>query len=131
MDQHHHHTLSVIRSERTMAETLYSVTKWNEYFLSVLAMSLLNIGLQGMALEREHTGEFEKMFKSCNSMKSLQTRAKQQQGLKEIYLESLNAPINILESTLSNLELTGKPLKIFKPCRDSNEVIQALQKVSS
>ena len=95
------------------------------------SMSLLNIGLQGMALEREHTGEFEKMFKSCNSMKSLQTRAKQQQGLKEIYLESLNAPINILESTLSNLELTGKPLKIFKPCRDSNEVIQALQKVSS
>ena len=64
-------------------------------------MSLLNIGLQGMALERDHTGEFEKMIKSCNSMKSLRTKAKQQQGLKEIHLESLNSSINILESTFS------------------------------
>ena len=67
-----------------------------------------------MAFERDYTGELEKTIKSCNSMKSLRTKGKQQQGLKEIYLESRNAPINIL-----------------KPCRDDNEVIQALQKFNS
>ena len=33
------------------------------------AMSLLNIGLQGMALERDHAGPFEKAISSCKSMK--------------------------------------------------------------
>lgn len=33
------------------------------------AMSLLNIGLQGMALERDHAGPFEKLIGSCKTMK--------------------------------------------------------------
>lgn len=93
-------------------------------------MSLLNLGLQGLATERDHVGEFENIIKSCSSMKTLREKAKQQQGVKEMYLESLHAPINILESTFQLLELKGKPIKIFKPNRDVKEVINALQKVS-
>ena len=93
-------------------------------------MSLLNLGLQSLALERDHVGEFGKVIKSCSSMKSIRSKAKQQQGLKEVYLESLQAPIHTLERTFSELELKGKPIQIFKPQRDEEELIQALHKVS-
>ena len=33
------------------------------------AMSLLNIGLQGMAIERDHAGPYEKTITSCKTMK--------------------------------------------------------------
>lgn len=69
-------------------------------------MSLLDIGLQGLALERDHVGESEKVIKFCSSLKSIRNKAKQQ------------APIHTLECTFSELELKGKPIKIFKPQRD-------------
>ena len=37
-------------------------------------MSILNIGLQGLALERNGAGAFEKEISSCQSMKSLRTK---------------------------------------------------------
>ena len=92
-------------------------------------MSLLNLGLQGLATERDYVGDFEKIIKSCSSMKSLREKANQQQGLKEIYLESLNAPINVIESAFSLLELKEKQIKLFKPNRNTTEVINAIQKV--
>ena len=49
-------------------------------------MPLLNIGLQGLALERDHVGESEKVIKFCSSLKSIRNKAKQQQGLNKVYL---------------------------------------------
>lgn len=48
-------------------------------------MSLLNIGLI-TALERDHVGESQKAIKFCSSLKSIRNQAKQQQGLKKVYL---------------------------------------------
>ena len=46
-------------------------------------MSLLNIGLQGLALERDKAGPFESTVKSCRTMKSIHRKATECQGLKE------------------------------------------------
>ena len=75
-------------------------------------------------------GEFEKVIKSSSSMKSIRSKAKQQQGLKVVYLESLQAPIRTLDRTFSELELKGKPIQIFKSQHDEEELILPLHKVS-
>ena len=74
-------------------------------------------------------GRIRKVIKSWYSMKPIHSKAKQQQGLK-VYLGSLQAPIHILENTFSELELKGKPITIFKPHCDEEELIQALHKLS-
>ncbi len=38
-------------------------------------MSLLNIGMQGLALQRDEAGVYEATFKSCGSMESLREKA--------------------------------------------------------
>ena len=48
-------------------------------------MSLLNNGLQGLSLERDHTGPFEGVLKSCSTMKSIQIKATEQQGLRLVH----------------------------------------------
>lgn len=39
-------------------------------------MSLLNIGLQGLSLDRDGAGEYEAAIKSCSSVNALQQAAK-------------------------------------------------------
>ena len=46
-------------------------------------MSLLNIGLQGLALERDKACPFESTVKSCSTMKSIRRKATECQGLKK------------------------------------------------
>ncbi len=48
-------------------------------------MSLLNIGLQGLALQRDHAGDFEAAISSCWSMKTLQEKETKHQGFKEAF----------------------------------------------
>ena len=78
-------------------------------------MSLLNIGLYGLALERGHAGAFKKIISSCKTMKRLKDKSNEHQGLKETYLASLEKPRKILEDTFHFLELKGKCVKVFKP----------------
>ena len=68
-------------------------------------MSLLTIGLYGLALERRHAGEFEKIISSCKTMKGLREKSNEHQGLKEIYLPRLEKPRKILEDSFQLLEL--------------------------
>lgn len=56
-------------------------------------MSLLNIGLQGLALEIDNAGPFESTIKSCSTIKSKHRKATECQGLKEAYTSSIEAPI--------------------------------------
>ena len=89
-------------------------------------MSLLNIGLQGLALERDKTCPFESTVKSCSTMKSICRKATESQGLKEAYTSSIEAPIQKVESSFSMLDFKGKQVKIFKPNRDCTEIINTL-----
>lgn len=92
-------------------------------------MSLLNIGLQGLALERDHMGPMENVITSCKSMKAIRLKSKEQQGLKEIYQASIEAPRKILESCFEQLELKGTAVKIFQPNKDDSEVLKALNDI--
>ena len=69
-------------------------------------MSLLNICLQGLALDRDHMGPFEDSMKSCTSMKAIRAESKQQQGLKEAYQSSVENPRRLVETSFEMLELT-------------------------
>ena len=53
------------------------------------SMSLLNIGLYGLALQRGHAGAFEKIISSCKTMKGLKEKSNEHQWLKGTYLASL------------------------------------------
>ena len=92
-------------------------------------MSLLNIGLQGLALERDHAGTFEPVIQSCKAMKSMRSKAIDQQGLKEAFQASIDAPIRTLECVFKMLELKAKRIKLFKPNRDMATILQALQNI--
>ena len=92
-------------------------------------MSLLNIGLYGLALERGHAGAFEKIISSCKTMKRPRDKSNEHQGLKETYLASLEKPRKVLEDTFHFLELKGKRLKVFKPNKNVNEVVQTLNRM--
>ena len=94
-------------------------------------MSLLNIGLYGLALERGHAGAFKKIISSCKTMKRLIYKSNEHQGLKETYLASLDKPRKILEDTFHFLELKGKCVKVFKPNKNVNEVVQTLNRIES
>jgi hypothetical protein len=68
-------------------------------------MSLLNIGLQGLSLQRSHAGDFEPILKSCSSMKAIRNKAKDQLGTKEALHASIQDSKNLLEETFTLLEL--------------------------
>uniref|UniRef100_A0A7M5VAL2 Zinc finger PHD-type domain-containing protein n=2 Tax=Clytia hemisphaerica TaxID=252671 RepID=A0A7M5VAL2_9CNID len=92
-------------------------------------MSLLNIGLQGVALERSDAGAFEKTIKSAKSMKGMRELNKKTQGMKQAYQSSIKTPIQIIEDSFSHLELKGKNIKIAKPNRDTSKIVAALKSI--
>ena len=92
-------------------------------------MSLLKIGLYGLALEREHAGVFEKILLSCKTTKGVREKSNEYQRLKEVYLASLEEPRKILEDSFQFLELKGNSVKNLKPNKNVNEVIQTLNRV--
>ena len=85
-----------------------------------------NIGLQGLALERDNAGPFESTVKSCSTIKSIRRKATECQALKEAYTSSIDAPIQKVESSFSMLNLKGKQVRIFKPNRDCKELLDTL-----
>ena len=89
-------------------------------------MSLLNIGLYGLALERGHAGAFKERISSCETKKALREKSNEHQGLKQTYLASLEKPRMILEDTFQFLALKGNSIKVLKPNKNVNEVVQTL-----
>ena len=77
-------------------------------------MSLLNIGLQGLALEREDAGVFEAAIKSSKSMKTLRQSAQKSTGLKKAYHTSTESARKKVEDVFSSLKLKGKPVGIYR-----------------
>lgn len=65
-------------------------------------MSILNIGMQGLAVERDHAGHFESVLGSAKSMKDMRAKAKKHQGLAETYQASLQSSKIVLENCLKS-----------------------------
>ena len=62
-------------------------------------------------------------------MKRLRDKSNEHQGLKETYLASLEKSRTILEDTFQFLELKGNSVKVFKPNKNVNEVVQTLNRI--
>ena len=87
-------------------------------------MSILNIGLQGLALERDGAGAFEKEISSCQSMKSLRAKDELHHELRNAYLSSVESCRRLFEYCFSQLRLKGKEFKIFQPKNETDEVLK-------
>ena len=92
-------------------------------------MSVLHIGLQGLALDRDHPGLFENVLRSCKTMNSVRSIADHHLGLKGYYLRNIAKPRRILESTFAELELKEIPFKVFEQLRDEKEVVDVFHKI--
>ena len=92
-------------------------------------MSILNIGMQCLSLERDHLGEYEDALKNCKSMKDIRTKAKKHQGLSDAFQTSLQSSIKKLENCYESMELKGKPVQTFQPSRDATEIVSCLSKI--
>ena len=63
------------------------------------------------------------------AMKSLYSKIIEPQGLNEAFQASIEALVKTLESVFKMLELKGKGVKLFKPNRDNEEILQALHNI--
>ena len=89
-------------------------------------MSLLNIGLQGLALKREDLGVFEAAIKSFKSMKALCQMAQKSTGLNEAYHTSIESARKKTEDVFSYLKLKWKPVEIYRYVTCSIHLLAAL-----
>ena len=92
-------------------------------------MSLLNIGLYGLVIERGYAGAFKKIISSCKTMKGLREKSNDHQGLKEKFFASLEKTRQILEDTFQFLELKGSNIKVFKLNKNINGMVQMLNRI--
>ena len=90
-------------------------------------MSLLNIGLQGLALKREDLGVFEAAIKSFKFMKALCQMAQKSTGLNEAsYHTSIESARKKTEDVFSYLKLKWKPVEIYRYVTCSIHLLAAL-----
>ena len=92
-------------------------------------MSILNIGIQGLALERDHAGHFENVLSGAKCMKDMRAKAKKHQGLAETYQTNLQISKIVLENCLKSMDLKGNPIQTFQPNRNTDEVIRCLSSI--
>ena len=84
-------------------------------------MSILNLGLQNCTLQcSSGSPEFEKSIKNCNSMSALREKFERKPDLKTEWLESLEAPIGLVEGRFSRLKLKNEPFVVEKPITSDN-----------
>ncbi|PKK64053.1 hypothetical protein RhiirC2_788029 [Rhizophagus irregularis] len=63
-------------------------------------MSILNLGMQSIGLMRDElSNDLENLMKKCNSMEEIRTYSKDEPQLKNELINSLQAPINLMEAT--------------------------------
>ena len=92
-------------------------------------MSLLNIGLQGLALARDDAGAYEATIKSCKSMNALRQAESKTHGLKAAYHASIEHARKTLENAFSSLQLKGKQVRVYPSSRESTAVVNALNRI--
>ena len=82
-------------------------------------MSVLNLGLQAIALARKSMPEeMEAEATKCNSMKAFRSVAERIVGFKEAILDSISPVKFILTDIAKRLELKEKKFTVFSPATD-------------
>ncbi|XP_056013095.1 uncharacterized protein LOC125679479 [Ostrea edulis] len=91
-------------------------------------MSLLNLALQNVALERTAMSpNCEMQIKSVNSLKSLRNLASKNQRIKEEYTQAVGATLNILKERFKRLSWKGESVCVQEAA--SQEEMNALVEI--
>ena len=78
-------------------------------------MSILNLGMQSIGLMRsEMSDDVENLMKKCNSMEEIRTCSNNEPQLKNELIDSLQAPINLMEGIFERLLLKDEPFLTYK-----------------
>ena len=86
-------------------------------------MSLLNIALQGVALERSPmTAEYEDLLKSCSSMAEIRESAAKNPSLQSAYVNSVQPCIDLIASRFNRLSLKEEPVCAMSSCVDDDDL---------
>lgn len=80
-------------------------------------MSILNLALQNVALERKETMH-ETQLKNCNSMAAIRTLAWTNEEIKTSWIESVEPPAALLRNRFLRLKLKDDPVKVMDPVSD-------------
>lgn len=90
-------------------------------------MSVLNLGLQNCALERQCCDEqTEKQFRKCNSMADIRSTAENDPSLKLKWKESVECTQSIVRNRFLRLSLKDKPMQAMDPV--SEEEVDLLKR---
>lgn len=90
-------------------------------------MSVLNLGLQNCALERQCGDEqTEKQFRKCNSMADIRSAAENDPSLKIKWKESMECTQSTVRNRFLRLSLKDKPMQAMDPV--SEEEIDLLKR---
>ena len=74
-------------------------------------MSLLNLAMQGVALERKKVGDsVEKILQSCNSMSDIRAAAVKNKEVEEAYIDSIQPVLTLLCERFSRVKLKEEPM---------------------
>jgi hypothetical protein len=81
------------------------------------AMSLLNIALEHVSLERTPlaSADLEQIVRGLNSMKSIREKAQKHPDIKAEWKQAMEGPFEVMTSRFQKLELTGKQVKTSAP----------------
>lgn len=89
-------------------------------------MSILNIGLQNVSLERKEAGrEIEMLLKGCNSMSKIREKCSSNATLREGWTQSVEPLQSLVSSRFRRLKLKSEPIQVVHPCSlDDNDLIK-------
>lgn len=83
-------------------------------------MSILNLGLQNCALEREASTdkEMKAKLKSCGSMKEIREKGMKSEELKQAWTESIEPVQSTVRNRFLRLKLKNTPFQAYDPIRE-------------
>lgn len=89
-------------------------------------MSILNIDLQNVSLERKEAGrEIEMLLKGCNSMSKIREKCSSNATLREGWTQSVEPLESLVSSRFRRLKLKSEPIQVVGPCSlDDNDIIK-------
>lgn len=80
-------------------------------------MSILNIGLQNVSLERQEAGrEIEMLLKGCISMSDIKEKCTSNAILREGWTQSVEPLQSLVSSRFRRLKLKSEPIQVADPC---------------
>ena len=93
-------------------------------------MSILNLGLQNVLLERQQGSEAtERALKDCRSMNEIRKLAEKSPDIRKVWVESVMPPRSNIESRFSRLKLKDKPIQVDNPVSE-DDVNKLMSRIS-